>query len=124
MMAARSAHPKEPLGPGASFPDLLISDRMLIYGEARLRAVLQACARHYKGHRPHRPKPAATDCNELAVVRLTAPVQLRMLVGGTHQRVSPGRLNHPMKQQLRHDHGILEQDRPEVIQGIWVIPLC
>jgi len=28
-----------------------------------------------------------------------------------------------MKQQLGHEHGILEQYGPEVIQSVWVIPL-
>jgi len=56
-------------------------------------------------------------------VRLTAPVQLRKLLGCIHQQVSPGRLSHSMKQQLGHEHGILEQYGPEVIQSVWVIPL-
>ena len=112
-MVARSAHPKEPLRPGASFPDLLISDRMLIYDEAHLR-----------GHRPHQSRnQRPPDCNELAVVPLTAPVQRGKLLGYVHQRVPPGRLNHSMKQQLRYHHRFLERYRPEVIQSIWVIPL-
>lgn len=31
-------------------------DRMLIYGAAHLRAVLQTYADHYNGHRPHQSR--------------------------------------------------------------------
>jgi len=60
-MVARSAHPKESLGPGVSLPDLLIPHLMLIYGEAHLRAVRQACAKALQGA-PDTPvpKPAPT----------------------------------------------------------------
>ena len=32
------------------------TDRLLIYGEGHLRAVLRTYAGHYNGHRPHQPE--------------------------------------------------------------------
>jgi hypothetical protein len=59
------------------------TDRMLIYGEAPLRAVLGAYAGHYNGHRPHQSRhPRPPDCDELAAVPLGAPVRRRKVLGG------------------------------------------
>jgi len=59
------------------------TDRMLICGESHLRAVLRTYAGHYNGHRPpqsrHQRPP---DHKEPVVVRLTAPVQRRKVLGG------------------------------------------
>ena len=59
------------------------TDRMLIYGEAHLRAVLRAYAVHYNGHRPHQSRQQRPpDHDEMAVVPLHAPVQRRKVLGG------------------------------------------
>jgi hypothetical protein len=59
------------------------TDRMLIYGEAHLRAVLRTYAGHYNGHRPHQSRhQRPPDHDESAVVPLTAPVQRRKVLGG------------------------------------------
>ena len=59
------------------------TDRMLIYGEAHLRAVLRTYAGHYNGHRPHQSRqqrPPGQD--EPVVVPLDALVQRRKVLGG------------------------------------------
>ena len=59
------------------------TDRMLIYGESHLRAVLRTYAGHYNGHRPHQSRgqrPPVHD--ETVVVPLSAPVQRRKMLGG------------------------------------------
>ena len=59
------------------------TDRMLIYGEAHLRAVLRAYLEHYNRHRPHQSRQRRPpDQDELAVVSLDAPVTRRMVLGG------------------------------------------
>jgi transposase InsO family protein len=59
------------------------TDRMLIYGEAHLRAVLRAYVGHYNGHRPHQSRhQRPPDHDEPIVVPLTAPVQRRKVLGG------------------------------------------
>jgi hypothetical protein len=56
---------------------------MLIYDEARLRAVLQAYVRHYNGHRPHQsPQQRPPDHDESAVVPLGSLVERRKILGG------------------------------------------
>jgi putative transposase len=59
------------------------TDRMLIYGESHLRAVLRTYAGHYNSHRPHqsrRQRPPSHD--EPASAPLAAPVRRRKLLGG------------------------------------------
>ena len=59
------------------------TDRMLIYGEAHLRAVLRAYVGHYNGHRPHQSRQQRPpDQDEPVVVPLDAPVQRRKILGG------------------------------------------
>jgi putative transposase len=59
------------------------TDRMLIYAESHLRAVLRTYAGHYNDHRPHQSRgqrPPVHD--EPVVVPLSAPVQRRKMLGG------------------------------------------
>jgi putative transposase len=59
------------------------TDRMLIYGENHLRAVLSAYAGHYNGHLPHQSRQQLPpDQDEPIVVPLDAPVQRRQVLGG------------------------------------------
>jgi len=59
------------------------TDRMLIYGEAHLRSVLQAYAGHYNGHRPHQSRQQRPpDHDEMVVAPLDAPVHRRRILGG------------------------------------------
>jgi putative transposase len=59
------------------------TDRMLIYGEAHLRAVLRAYAEHHNGHRPHQSRnQRPPDQDEPVVVPLDRPVQRRKILGG------------------------------------------
>src|SRR5712692_8125939 len=59
------------------------TDRMLIYGEAPLRVVLQAYAGHYNGHRPHQSRQQRPpDHDEHVVVPLDALVQRRKVLDG------------------------------------------
>ena len=59
------------------------TDRMLIYGESHLRAVLLAYAGHYNGHRPHQSRDQRPpDCDEPVLVPLGAPVRCWKVLGG------------------------------------------
>ena len=59
------------------------TDRLLIYDEAHLRAVLQDYVGHYNGHRPHQSRnQRPPDQDEPVVVSLAAPVQRREVLGG------------------------------------------
>ncbi len=59
------------------------TDRMLIYGESHLRAVLRTYAGHYNGHRPHQARQQRPpDHDEPVVVRLDAPALRRKVLGG------------------------------------------
>jgi putative transposase len=59
------------------------TDRLLIYDEAHLRAVLQDYAGHYNGHRPHQSRnQRPPDQDEPVVVPVAAPVQRRKVLGG------------------------------------------
>jgi putative transposase len=59
------------------------TDRMLIYGEAHLRAMLRAYAGRYNGHRPHQSRnQRPPDQDEPIVVPLDRPVQRRKVLGG------------------------------------------
>jgi putative transposase len=58
------------------------TDRMLIYSEGHLQAVLRTYVRHYNSHRPHQSRrQLPPDCDEPAVVPLTAPVRRRKVLG-------------------------------------------
>jgi putative transposase len=59
------------------------TDRMLIYGESHLRAVLRTYAGHYNSHRPHQSRrQRPSDHDQPAVVALDAPMQRRKVLGG------------------------------------------
>ena len=59
------------------------TDRILIYGESHLRAVLQTYAGHYNGHWPHQSRQQRPhDHDEPVVVPLDAPVRHRNELGG------------------------------------------
>jgi putative transposase len=59
------------------------TDRMLIYGEAHLRAVLRSYAGHYNGHRPHQSRDQRPpDHDERVAVPMAAPVQRWKVLGG------------------------------------------
>ena len=59
------------------------TDRMLIYGESHLRAVLRAYAGHYNSHRPHQSRDQRPpDYDEPVIVPLGARVQRRKVLGG------------------------------------------
>lgn len=59
------------------------TDRMLICNQAHLRAVPQAYARHYNGHRPHQSRQQRPpDRDEQVVVPLDSPVKRREVLGG------------------------------------------
>jgi putative transposase len=59
------------------------TDRMLIYDERHLRAVLGRYADHYNGHRPHQSRQQRPPHHDTpAVVPSGAPVQRRQILGG------------------------------------------
>jgi len=59
------------------------TDRMLIYGEAHLRAVLRTYMAHYNGHRPHQSRQQRPpDHDAMAVAPSATPVQRRQVLGG------------------------------------------
>ena len=59
------------------------TDRMLIYGERHLGAVLRQYAAHYNGHRPHQSRQQRPpDHNDQASPPLDLPVQRRKVLGG------------------------------------------
>jgi putative transposase len=59
------------------------TDRLLIYDEAHLWAVLEGYAGHYNGHRLHQSRnQRPPDHDEPVIVPLAAPVQRRKVIGG------------------------------------------
>ena len=59
------------------------TDRMLIYNQAHLRAVLRAYEKHYNGHRPHQSRQQRPpDHDDQVVISLDRPVKRRKVLGG------------------------------------------
>jgi len=59
------------------------TDRMLIYSQAHLRAVLGAYAGHYNRHRPHQSRQQRPpDQDTQPTAQLNLPVQRRKILGG------------------------------------------
>jgi putative transposase len=58
------------------------TDRMLIYDDAPLRAMLRSYAGHLNAHRPHQSRQQRPpDHDESIVIPLDAPVQRRKVLG-------------------------------------------
>jgi putative transposase len=84
------------------------TDRMLIYNEAHLRAVLRTYADHYNGHRPHQSRQQRPpDPDERVVVPLDRPVLRRKVLGGVINEYHrpPERLTETCRSELLRHSG-------------------
>ena len=67
-----------------------LTDRMLIFGERHLRRVLDECARHYNGQRPHRGRQLRPPRPEHPTPALPAQrVTRRAVLGGLLNEYTP-----------------------------------
>ena len=70
-----------------------VTDRMLIFGERHLRAILAEYEAHYNGRRPHRSRQLHPPRPDHPIADLSLErIKRRPVLGGPHQRIRAGRI--------------------------------